>query len=168
MDIFARISSKGKLPKDKEFKTLGEESDVSMRNLFPLAYPPQDPFPELSGMGRLRLPVGFMQTVMELITVKGDIFWDLSAGCGSSFTAADLCGRYVIGFEDREVFYPTCLRSFQKTFAPISLLLNPLGSLSAAKKKKARETNNPWAALDSSSAEEDPEEEAAEESEDSL
>jgi hypothetical protein len=54
--------------------------------------------------GPMRLSVGFMQTVMELLTVPGDIFLDCNIGVGNTFWAGEFSGRFVIGMEEREQF----------------------------------------------------------------
>ena len=155
LDIFCRKSQKGKLPKDKGFLTLDGESDISVSNLFAMHYPEEDPYPELALLKRLRLPVGFMQSVMELISSPEDTFWDLIAGCGSLFEAGDNCGWFVVGFENRPKFVSTCKRVYNGVMTPLpgtekDLILSVLGT-----SKKKPMGRNPWASLDSSSEDED-------------
>jgi hypothetical protein len=54
--------------------------------------------------GSQRVSVGFIQSVLELLTMPGDIVLDWGVGDGSTFLAGDLCNRFVVGAEDRSKF----------------------------------------------------------------
>jgi hypothetical protein len=54
--------------------------------------------------GGQRLTVGFMQTVMELLSVPGDIVLDWRVGEGTSFQAGEFSNRFVVGLEGRQEF----------------------------------------------------------------
>ncbi len=70
-----------------------------MKTLMGLDIPSEDPYPDL---GSCRLSIGFMQNVMEYLSRPGDIVVDWSVGNGSSFFVADLCGRHLLGMENRK------------------------------------------------------------------
>jgi hypothetical protein len=50
--------------------------------------------------GGQRISVGFMQTVMELLTSPGDIVLDWAVGEGCAYRAGELSNWYVAGMEN--------------------------------------------------------------------
>lgn len=64
--------------------------------------------------GPARLSVGFMQSILELLTAPGDIVMDWTVGVGSTFWAGDFSGRFVIGMENREQFVKVAARTLDE------------------------------------------------------
>lgn len=60
--------------------------------------------------GPCRLSVGFMQSVLELFTLPGDIVMDWTVGVGNTYLAGEYCGRFVIGVENRIEFLEVAKR----------------------------------------------------------
>ena len=58
--------------------------------------------------GLCALSIGFMQSLVELFTIPGDVVLDWMAGLGHTFWAGEFSGRYVIGFDPRPDFKDAC------------------------------------------------------------
>lgn len=103
MDVFCKIDHVPEIPKDPFYVPLITSEDARTKAMFSVVYPQSDPCPKASFAGSYRLPVGFMQAVMELLTVPKDVVLDYTVGDGSSYVAGELCGRFIMGLEDREI-----------------------------------------------------------------
>ena len=100
LDVFGRVGSRVRIPKEKKFCPLDSSQNGSLSNLLSMHRGKGDGCPPFVSFGSLQLSVGFMQTLIELMTILGDIFWDCTAVDGQSFLAGDYAGRFVLGLED--------------------------------------------------------------------
>jgi hypothetical protein len=92
------------LPKDPKYSSLQETEDLSTKTIMSLRCKPILVLNAFKFAGACQISGGFMQMVIELLTIPRDIVLDWTVGEGSSYLAGDYCGRFVIGLEDRVEF----------------------------------------------------------------
>lgn len=59
---------------------------------------------DMEFVGSARVCVGFMQTIIELLTKLGEVVFDWAVGEGCSFFVGDYSGHHIIRLEDRCIF----------------------------------------------------------------
>lgn len=104
LDIFCKFKAVGSIPKDQNFVPLSSDEDLTSRTLLSLAIPEDSMGVDMHFAGSACVSIGFMQTIIELLTKPGDIVLDWAVGEGWSLYFGDYSGRHVIGLEDRTEF----------------------------------------------------------------
>jgi hypothetical protein len=103
LDVFSRSGVKLTVPVDRDFVPLDVGSKPSSGNIL---YMGKDPSASSTGkfLGGQRLTVGFMQSVIQMLSEPEDIVLDWRVGEGTSFQAGECCNRFVVGMEGRPEF----------------------------------------------------------------
>lgn len=94
----------GSIPKDPNFLPLSSDEDLSSSTLLSLSILEDSMGVDMQFAGACRVSVGFMQTIIELLTKPRDIVLDWVVGEGWTFYARDYSGRHVIWILDRVKF----------------------------------------------------------------
>lgn len=73
LDEFCKSTQKGKIPKYEKYQPLSVDEDPSSSTLISLSIPKDSDNQAMAFAGSARVSIGFMQTVIELLTEPGDI-----------------------------------------------------------------------------------------------
>lgn len=99
--MFCKKTAIGAIPKYKEFEPLTRKEDISCTTLISLCIQEDSLGVDMKFAGSARVSIGFMQSIIEVLTKPGDIVFDWSIGEGWGYYAGDYCGRHVIGLDRR-------------------------------------------------------------------
>ena len=126
LDIFCREDVDVTFPKDPAFTPLVADDNPAKQNVIQVGLPLEEDQTAIPQTSMLTLSIGFMQQIMELFTVPGDVVLDMNVGLGNSFIAGDYSGRYVVGLEDRprlsDFAAETCKKTLLRNEARRSIL----------------------------------------------
>ena len=129
LDVFCKSAFSPLIPKDRNYTPLCSLENPAQRTMIQLFLDAEDEADDFAGPARLS--IGFMQSVIELFTVPGDLVMDWTVGVGNTFWAGEYCGRFVIGVESRELFEKEARRAVADVLkrvdrkAPESVPVNP-------------------------------------------
>jgi hypothetical protein len=91
------------IPVNKAYRPISVEPNPADSNLVGLHHHREMGL-GLEFAGSQRVSVGFKQSVLELLTMPGDIVLNWAVGDSSTFLAGDLFNSFVVGAEDRSKF----------------------------------------------------------------
>jgi hypothetical protein len=101
LDVFCHPRAFVSIPRSEPFMPLDADLNSARTNSIALMWSLSGATETNSMLGGGQwISVGFMQTIMELLTSPGDIVLDWAIGEGCAFRAGELSNLYVAGLEN--------------------------------------------------------------------
>jgi hypothetical protein len=106
LDVFCRPGESFSIPRSGPFLPLDVELNSASTNFIALTRSLAGKMESNSLLGGgQRISIGFMQTIMELLTSPGDIVLNWAVGEGCTYRAGELSNWFVAGMKSRPTFY---------------------------------------------------------------